>query len=503
VRVKNNLGFRLWIIVLLASASAVHSQAVPQERIEIDARAQTTPFPHFWEQMFGSGRAALSLRESYRDDLREVKAVTDFRYVRFHAILHDENGVYNEDEHGEPVYNFSYVDQIYDGLLKNGVRPVVEISFMPKKLAFNPDALHPFWYKPNVSPPKSWQRWDDLMIHFTKNLVDRYGIDEVSQWYFEVWNEPNIDFWGGIPRQESYFELYDHTARALKSVNQRIRVGGPSTAAAAWVDDFLKYATEHHSPVDFVSSHGYADDTVRNLFGTDEDIPMDDRVCRAIAKVKKQIQSSLMPQLPLLWTEWNVPGRDEVRDTIYVGPALANTVRQCDGNVNMMSFWTFSDVFEEGGPIPKPFVGMFGLRAKGGINKPSYYAFGLLHQLGNERLPNASKNVIVTKTSAGDLVIAAWNLVDPGQQGEERNLTFVLSGLPSSVHARLQTIDSEHGNVLKDYAAIGSPRDPTPVQVRQLNQRTALPAAKPLLLEDNRLDVKLSPNALVLITVAH
>jgi xylan 1,4-beta-xylosidase len=169
----------------------------------------------------------------------------------------------------------------------------------------------------------------------------------------------------------------------------------------------------------------------------------------------------------------------------------------------MMSFWTFSDVFEEGGPIPKPFVGMFGLRAKGGINKPSYYAFGLLHQLGNERLPNASKNVIVTKTSAGDLVIAAWNLVDPGQQGEVRNLTFVLNGLPSSVHARLQTIDSDHGNVLKDYAAIGSPRDPTPVQVRQLNQMTALPAAKPLLLEDNRLDVKLSPNALVLITVGH
>src|ERR1700689_3261835 len=236
-------------IILLLGATA----AEPQEEVQIDARATTTPFPHFWEQMFGSGRAILSLRDSYRDDLRAVKRITDFKYVRFHAILHDEVGVYNEDEHGNPVYNFSYVDQIYDGLLKNGVRPVVEISFMPKKLAFNPDALHPFW------------------------------------------NEPNVDFWDGIPREKSYFELYAHTARALKAVSPRLRVGGPATAAASWVDDFLKYDAANHVPVDFVSSHGYADDTVENLFGTNEDIRMDDRVCRAIAKVRGQIKASSTP----------------------------------------------------------------------------------------------------------------------------------------------------------------------------------------------------------------
>ncbi len=206
--------------------------------MRIDARAAASEFPHFWEQMFGSGRAILTLRESYRKDVRAVKEVTDFRYVRFHAILHDEVGVYNEDEHGNPVYNFSYVDEIYDGLLKNGVRPFVEISFMPKKLAFNPDALHPFWYKQNVSPPKSYGKWDGLITALARHLVERYGIEEVAQWYFEVWNEPNIDFWNGIPRERSYFELYDHTVRALKAVNPRIRVGGPSTAAAAWVDDF-------------------------------------------------------------------------------------------------------------------------------------------------------------------------------------------------------------------------------------------------------------------------
>jgi xylan 1,4-beta-xylosidase len=167
----------------------------------------------------------------------------------------------------------------------------------------------------------------------------------------------------------------------------------------------------------------------------------------------------------------------------------------------MMSFWTFSDVFEEGGPIPKPFVGMFGLGAKGGINKPSYYGFSLLHKLGVERLANPSKDVIITKSESGDLVIAAWNLVDPGQQGAIRDMTFVFSGLPSSVHATLQRVDSEHGNVLPEYVAMGSPLDPTPLQVAQLNRKTALPAPEPLSFQDNKLEVQLSANARVLIVV--
>ena len=462
---------------------------------------QTTPFPHFWEQMFGSGRAILTLRDSYRDDLRAVKQVTDFKYVRFHAILHDEVGVYNEDEHGNPFYNFSYVDQIYDGLLKNGVRPVVEISFMPKKLAFNPDALHPFWYKPNVSPPKSLEAWDALMTHFAQHLIDRYGIDEVAQWYFEVWNEPNIDFWDGIPRKGSYFELYAHTARALKAVNPRLRVGGPATAAAAWVDDFLKYDAANHVPIDFVSSHGYADDTVQNLFHSDENIPMDDRVCRAIAKVRGQINASSMPNLPLFWTEWNVQGMNESRDTTFVGPALANTVRECDGKVTLMSFWTFSDVFEEGGPIPKPFEGEFGLRAKGGINKPSYYGFALLHQLGDRRLANPSKNVIVTRSATGPLIIAAWNLVDPDQQSGMRRMELVFHDVPENASVTLQRVDDHHGNVLPRYAAMGKPLDPTPAQVEQLNRETALPPPEPTHLTAGKLQLELEPNALVLVKV--
>ena len=492
---------RALIVTVLFCLASLPARAQSQESITIDAQAPSTPFPHFWEQMFGSGRAILTLRESYREDLRAVKKVAGFKYVRFHAILHDEVGVYNEDEHGNPVYNFSYVDQIYDGLLKNGVRPFVEISFMPKKLAFNPDALHPFWYKQNVSPPKSMERWDDLMKHFAQHLVDRYGVDEVAQWYFEVWNEPNIDFWNGIPRDRSYFDLYAHTARDLKAVSPRLRVGGPATAAAAWVTEFLKFTSDNHVPVDFVSTHGYADDTTLDLFGQNLDIPMDERVCRAVQKVHDEIKQSNTPDLPLFWTEWNVQGMKESRDTIFVGPGLANTIRQCDGLVNMMSWWTFSDVFEEGGPIPRPFIGMFGLRAEGGINKPSYYAYGLLHDLGDQRIASSSKDVIATKTPDGGLAIALWNLVDPDAQGAARNIDLKFVHLAPSARVSIQRIDQEHGDVLRHYKAMGSPEEPTPAQVEELNRESTPPPAQQAILKDGKLSLTLSPNALVLIKV--
>jgi xylan 1,4-beta-xylosidase len=189
------------------------------------------------------------------------------------------------------------------------------------------------------------------------------------------------------------------------------------------------------------------------------------------------------------------------RDTIYVGPALSNTIRECDGIVDMLSFWTFSDVFEEGGPIPQPFDGHFGLRAEGGINKPSYYSYELLHQLGEERLQNPSDNVIVTRTAKGSLVIAAWNLVDPDQHGAARTMQFEFRGVPASARVSIQRIDKDHGNALKQYAAMGSPQYPTPAQVEQLNRETALPSPQQLQLKNGGLELSLAENALVLLKV--
>jgi len=501
-----NLTLAALALTLLAPLAAAHAQARQPETVSINAAGPATPFPHFWEQMFGSGHAILALRQSWRDDLRAVKSVTDFRWVRFHGILDDDVDIFTRDEHGNPVYNFSQADEIYDGMLAQGVRPLVELSFMPTQMAFNPLDLHVFWYHPNVSPPRSWDDWDALIRTFAQHMVNRYGIDEVSQWYFEVWNEPNIDFWGGIPRLQSYEQLYAHTARALKSVSPRLRVGGPATAAASWIPEFLAYVSANHVPIDFVSTHGYADDTVENLFHNDKPVPEDDRVCAAVSKVRNQIDASALPHLPLFWTEWNVQGQDESRDTPFVGPGLANTVRECDGKVNEMSFWTFSDVFQEGGPIAKPFEGHFGLRAKGGINKPSFYDFALLHRLGDQRLAVSSSDVLATKAKDGSLRVAAWNIVDPGSKdwgksGPAKIIDLEFRNVPPDARVTIATVDQDHGNVLPKYRAMGSPDDPTPNQVEELNHETALPPPTETHLTNGHLKLTLTPNALDLVTV--
>jgi xylan 1,4-beta-xylosidase len=468
------------LLGVLAAASPAGRARVTGARpaeenvILVNGRAPAHPFPHFWEEMFGSGRAVLTLRESYRRDLREVKQITDFQYVRFHAIFHDEVGIYDENAEGQAVYNFSYADQIYDGLLANGVRPFVELSFMPKKLAAR-EVFQAFWYRPVVSPPKDWARWDDLIAEFARHLIERYGIEEVSRWYFEVWNEPNLDFWAGEPRQSSYWELYDHTARALKGVSTRLRVGGPATAQAAWADVFIQHCHDNGVPVDFVSTHVYGNDKPEDVFGTHETIPRNRMVCRAVDKVHGQIKASAMPDLPLIWSEFNASYMNEpdVTDTSYMGPWLADTIRQCDGLVDMMSYWTFSDVFEEQGVVKTPFYGGFGLIAAGGIPKPAFNAFKLLHELGEERMEANSDSALLTRRKDGTLVMAVWNYASPEGTAATKSWTLRFENFDPH-EAFVSVVDPLHGDVHAAYERMGSPRYPTQSQIRELRQASEI-----------------------------
>ncbi len=492
-------------IIFAASLAPLHAQqggTGNAEQVAIDAHAAATPFPHYWEQMFGSGRANLAMRASYRSDVRQVKQITGFRYVRFHAIFHDENGVYSEDAQGNPIYNWSYVDQIYDGLLAEGVRPFVEISFMPKALAARLD-YHAFWYKQIVSPPRDYAKWEALISAFAQHLIERYGIDEVSQWYFEVWNEPNIDFWTGEPKQATYFELYDHTARSLKLVNPRIRVGGPATAQAAWVGDMIAHATQNHVPLDFVSTHVYGNDSAENVFHDSRSMAPHGMVCQAVRKVHEEIEHSAKPGLPLIWSEFNAvySNQQEITDSIYMGPWMANTIRQCDGMTEMMSYWTFSDVFEEQGVIKTPFYGGFGLMAEDGIPKPAYDAFELLHGLGTERLPAAADDVLATQREDGTLVIAAWNLVEPGAGGADKTIDLDIKGVAADAHATIRRVDAAHGDTLDAWKKMGSPKYPTQDEIAALRKAADMGPPESTIIRQGRLTLTLPPMGLAVIEI--
>jgi len=245
---------------------------------------------------------------------------------------------------------------------------------------------------------------------------------------FRVWNEPNIDFWTGEPKQASYFEpLRSHGTRAQggepKAPGRRAGHGcgglGCALSGARGAEDV---------PVDFVSTHGYADDTVENLFHSTEDIPLDERVCRAIGKVHAEILNSARPALPLMWTEWNVPSfgeRYHARDTTYVGAALASDIRQCDGLVDFMSYWTFDDVFEESGVVRESLLWRVRYdRWPAESRSPAYYRLRAAATAWETdaagRTP--ADNVLVTLHSDGTLVAAAWNVVDPDRTGEPRTV---------------------------------------------------------------------------------
>lgn len=466
------------LLAIVLTPARIPAQDANTETITIDPSAAIHPFPHFWEQMFGSGRAILSLREDYRRDLRSVKNITGFEYVRFHAIFHDEVGVYNQDKAGAVSWNFSYVDQIYDGLLANGVRPFVELSFMPKLMAANPTP-HAFWYQPYPSPPKDPAQWARLIDTFVRHLITRYGAAEVEQWYFEVWNEPNIDFWNGVPAEETYYALYDLTAKTIKQVDAKLRVGGPSTAQAAWVDRFIAHCMKAGVPFDFVSTHIYGNESPKDVFGKDGPVSFKDMVPRALTKVHDQVKQSVAPDTPIFISEFNAAylNRVDIEDSAFMGPWMAETIRASDGLVAMMSYWTFSDVFEEQGVVKTPFYGGFGLIAERGIPKPAFRVFELLHGLGDQRIALSSNNALLTKRSDGTLVLAIWDYADPDKSGSATTIRLRFKDNRKGKY-RMRFVDPAHGSGLETWNRMGKPDSPTREQIAQLVAASQIAPAK-------------------------
>jgi xylan 1,4-beta-xylosidase len=318
-----------------------------------------------------------------------------------------------------------------------------------------------------------------------------------------VWNEPNIDFWAGNPKEETYYRLYDETAKTLKSVDPRLRVGGPATAQAAWVDRFIRHTVDAGAPLDFVSTHVYGNDSARDVFGTDEQIPRSQMVCRAVRKVHDQIQASARPQLPLIWTEYNASYMNEtaVTDSIYMGPWMADTIQRCDGLTDMMSYWTFSDVFEEQGVVKRPFYGGYGLVAEDGLPKPAFNAFELLHHLGAVRIPERADDILVTRRTDGSIVIALWNLSAPETSGEPKDVNLHFDSLAGNQRAAVYRLDANHGSLTDAYAAMGSPAYPTPAQIQSLKAAAQLAAPEAATILDGNLALHLERKALVIIEI--
>jgi xylan 1,4-beta-xylosidase len=470
-----------------------------------DFSATVTPLPHFWEHTVGSDHAPMALRADWQRQLRRAHDELGFRYVRFHGLLSDRMGtlICHREEF---LYSFFNADQIFDFLLSIGVKPFIELSFMPETLASGHKTV--FNYRGNVTPPKDYREWATLIRKLVSHWVARYGVEEVRTWFFEVWNEPNLHhFWTGT--QEDYFKLYRYTVDAIKGVDASLKVGGPATAKNEWIEEFLDFCNQNDLPADFVSTHHYPTDA----FGE----PGDDTETqlalsrRGFLREQSQIAHEQAQGRPLYYTEWNTSSnpRDPLHDQPYAAAFVTKTVMEANGLVDGYSFWTFSDTFEENYFPSFPFHGGFGLLTLHNIAKPTYRAFELLHQLGTEALKVEGSRDTVNAwviRKVNSVTVLLTNHALPRHPIKTELVSIQLRGeLPSTpATAYLQRIDEHHANPRLLWSEMGEPKYLSAVQAEQLQANSRL-TKEPIALEvEDRtihIDVDLPPHAVAAITI--
>ena len=504
--------------------------------MEFIVRKDAAVFPHkkHWQFCVGSGHALLALRTDYTRQLKLIHDTLGIERVRFHGIFDDDMRTFNDLSMQMPLpgaeafteYNFNACGVAYDNVLEAGMKPFVELSFMPKKLMAQDERPKEgmFFYKPIVVPPQDYDAWKDYIQAFLRFLIHRYGIEEIRSWYFEVWNEPDLPvaFFNGT--REEYFRLYEVTARAIKEIDEEIPVGGPATSGSKWVQSFTAFCREHEVPVDFVSTHQYAGDPLGGVedqgdpVEKDEDMSSDsvmdgfrETMMRAAAQMQ-QIEDKtflngfrvMMPDksettdlpndtfirnsriakeqagnLPLFYTEWNENSGFSAytNDTRKVAAYDVKTALDVADNLDGSSIWCFSDIFEELHPFPQEFHGGFGMLTQSGIPKPVYFAMKMLADAGEERLD------IGEGATLGEIGAAAFRSGKGTQvllfrqkmknldlPGEKAVVKVELDGEPASVTVR--RIDEEHGNPLKIWEEMGSPVSVNCCEIEEIKARS-------------------------------
>lgn len=467
-----------------------------------DLAEATTPLPHFWEHTVGSDHARMALRSDWQRQLKRAHGELGFKYVRFHGLLSDDMGtlILHDDE---LVYSFFNCDQVFDFLLSIGMKPFVELSFMPGALASGKKTV--FRYEANVTPPKDYKQWGWLIERLVSHLVHRYGEREVSEWFFEVWNEPNLKiFWSSSQRE--YFKLYRHTVEAIKKVSPSLKVGGPATAKNEWVEEFVDFCERNDVPCDFVSTHYYPNDG----FSKDGDIEQQlFKSQRGIMREVAQNTRRHSRNRPVYYTEWNSSSVlwDPLHDEPYAAAFVASTILEANGLIDGYSFWTFSDIFEENYLPSEPFHGGFGLLTLHGIPKPSYRAFELFHDLGERQslvdgLHETVDCSLIQKDSSVTLLLT--NHTTPGHSIETEELHIRLDNASEPLGARTQRIDEDHANAKRAWQEMGQPEYLSEKDVELLEEASQIVSEKqPLRVSDGSvyLNIRLPPHAVAAINI--
>lgn len=401
--------------VLAVTMIVSHPAAAIPRHVTVDVARAGSPVDRFFDLSVGSDFPGTLIRDDSQAQLATAVDELGFRYIRFHDIFHDVLGTVKQQD-GRISYDWTKVDRLYDALRAKRLRPFVELGFTPNALRTSEQTI--FYWKGNTSHPKL-DGWRDLIDAFVRHVRDRYGAEEVRRWYFEVWNEPNLaGFFEGAD-QRAYFELYDVTARTIKAIDPALRVGGPATAGAAWVPEFLDHVARTKVPVDFVTTHTYGvDGGFLDEQGKQDTklSPSPDAIVGDVRKVRREIDATRYAGLPLFFTEWSTSytPRDVVHDSYVSAPYILTKLKGSQGQLQGMSYWTYTDLFEEPGPPPTPFHGGFGLINREGIRKPAWFAYKYLHALRGKAVPVGDAHVMASADGRSTAALV-WDWHQPVQ----------------------------------------------------------------------------------------
>lgn len=428
-----------------------------------------------WRACVGTGRFDLALRRDYQDSLALVQREIGFRHIRGHGLLSDGAGIYQPYEYQgsrRVRHTFTYVDQVIDAYLDLGIAPFVELGFMPAALAAGDQTV--FWWSGNVTPPRSWTEWADLVRATVAHLVDRYGLDQVRHWPIEVWNEPDLDlFWQGAD-QAAYHRLYEVSAHAVKEVDACLQVGGPGISPSAddgWLVRFAEFVAGRSVPIDFVSRHAYSSGPPEHVpFGVHQTLAPATDLLAQFARPRQQLRDTPLAGLPVHITEFNSSYRADnpVHDTAFHAAYLAPVVAGGGDLVDSFSYWTFCDVFEEIGVPTSLFHGGFGLLTHRQIKKPTYHLYAFLARMGDQVLARGDDH-LVTRDAGGRVTVLAWAPV--GAAGHSSRLSIPLGGPGSTSAFQLRSsVSEQQGNAWAAWRELGRPASPGPRQLDALRE---------------------------------
>lgn len=475
-----------------ANAFALSGSHVAQESlISVTSAVSQTALRKPWKTTIATGHAKLILRADLQSHLEALQRRIGYRYCRFHGIFHDDMAVVTRRKDGSLAFRWAQVDKVFDALLRIGLRPHVELSSMPVALASGTATV--FDWEFNTTPPRDYAEWGQLVGAFARHCLDRYGLDEIAQWYFEVWNEPNINFWTGT--QNDYWKLYDASASALKAVSPRLRVGGPVTARAAWVPEMISHCSSTGVPLDFISTHIYPQDEYVDypgLKGSPHKPGM--FVIDTVRQVRQAVRQSAFPDLEIQWTEWNslVPSPDGTVawdknpsvDNMFCAATICDLAIAVDRDCDTFCWWEASDVFEENGMPQSEFSGTYGLLTLNGLSKASLNAFSFLNRLRGDQLEIQHEALPpgrgLIATAEGECrQILLWHRVLPGNDVHlswegTLEIQWKEAAKPVVVEER---ITAGAGSCFETWQSLGHPQNLSPIELHLLEAH-AVPAAQ-------------------------